>query len=268
MGFRSREELLAWVARLDVPEERRQIVAAELEDHLDELVAQEARRGLNDSEAEAAALVRLGNARELTRRFEAVDGAYGLTLRQAWIEGLRVSLVVGAASLLVAFITAGINPLYHLARILGYVGGPYTEGMTITDLELQRLVWLQDTWETTRPYLHTAFLFASLASCRPLRLTRRLLACKDENIVGNFWVAAFIGWWSPVFCTPVAGYLARVTYGAWGEWEYQFILTQWAACAVWATLMIAITTWKLGTKIIIKLREEPCLDGTDYPTER
>src|SRR5579859_6790550 len=90
MGFQSLSELRAFVTGLDVPEERREIVEAELLDHFFARVA--------GGSSEAEALRAFGDAEALRIRFEPVERGFHLSRRQA----LRDGLMVGAGYLFAA----------------------------------------------------------------------------------------------------------------------------------------------------------------------
>lgn len=82
MSFRSLRELQSFVRSLDVPEERREVVEAELLDHFF------ARIG--DGATEAEALAAFGAKEALRIRFEPVERGFRLTRRDAVRDGARL----------------------------------------------------------------------------------------------------------------------------------------------------------------------------------
>ena len=95
MSFQSLRELQSFVRSLDVPEERREVVEAELLDHFF--------ARLSDGATEAEALAAFGAEGALRIRFEPVERGFGLTRAQAARGGAALGLAVFAAASVLIF---------------------------------------------------------------------------------------------------------------------------------------------------------------------
>lgn len=97
MSFQSLRELQSFVRSLDAPEERREVVEAELLDHFFARIAEGA--------SEAEALAAFGSQEALRIRFEPVERGFVLTRLDAVRDGARVGAAFFGASLCAAFVS-------------------------------------------------------------------------------------------------------------------------------------------------------------------
>ena len=95
----TREDVAAFVASLAIPEDRRQIVLAELLDHFDNAIRDGVEPGL-------------GDLAELRARLENVEPAFRVSRGRAILHGL-----VAAIGVVVAFGLAGDSPIGPLAAV-------------------------------------------------------------------------------------------------------------------------------------------------------
>src|SRR5262249_27084501 len=90
--FKSTSELRDFVAALRIPESRRQLVEAELFDHLDSRIAAELAAGEDPAAAERAALAALGNPDQLRASLERIEPAFDLDPRAATVRGFAAAI--------------------------------------------------------------------------------------------------------------------------------------------------------------------------------
>lgn len=135
MPFCSLESLQEFVRALDIPEERREVLLAELEDHFFCELAEVESSGVPREEAAARALATIGEPEALLSRFLAAERAFFLTRRAAASCGARAGVtialaVIGARLLrLLVFLVRPDPPeptifdVVHFGVYLGILGG-------------------------------------------------------------------------------------------------------------------------------------------------
>src|SRR2546427_7040137 len=91
--FKSRTELLAFVARLRIPEARRTLVEAELLDHLDSRLAAGLAAGGDEAKAEREALAAFGDPDQLRASLERIEPAFDIDPVRATVRGLASAIL-------------------------------------------------------------------------------------------------------------------------------------------------------------------------------
>ena len=137
LRMRSREDLVAFVARLSVPEERRAVVLLELENHVFEQMAELEASGVDPAAAEAHAVRSLGDPDALARSLTVAERAFTVTPARAIWLGLRSGALVAGAALAGCAIAPG-NPidapglaLHGLPLLVLFAAIPWREARTM-----------------------------------------------------------------------------------------------------------------------------------------